>query len=256
MSKAHSVRTTRHGAFQTAVVSYAHPVTGQAVTVVGTSHIADSGYWRHISALIGGLEDTGAVVHYESTRLPTVEERVYLNPKEILALENLEVMADLQKLMADLLGAVHQHAGLPPRAGWENTDFTVVEMIRALGSENIPTFPPGLDVVGWMRSMLETSRLPLAKRLCVRVFSLFLGLILRFYPFVMPALEVVTGERWNSFRKNVILDDRNRVAVGAATRAGRPVVMVWGAGHLPGIGALLLTQGFVCCSVRWFTALR
>jgi hypothetical protein len=43
----------------------------------------------------------------------------------------------------------------------------------------------------------------------------------------------------------VLVGDRNTVALQAVADSGQDLVLIWGAGHMPGIGAGLHKQGFV-----------
>jgi hypothetical protein len=53
---------------ETVVRVFEAPDTGRRLTLVGTMHLGDAGYYDGLSALLADLEASGTAVHYERIR--------------------------------------------------------------------------------------------------------------------------------------------------------------------------------------------
>lgn len=248
----------RRGNIETAVVRYTSPVR-KPITVIGMQHIADASFYDTVAEEIKALQGEGAVVHYELTG-PGSDEELEQLPRELVGLvrelrENGERRrAEGAAKLSDLLGLASQHRLYDQYAdteGWENHDFTDAQMASYFGVRS-------------MRKMMESST-SMMKMLDqdderVRRWSAKIMLFLiRHINVLYPLTNLVTSLRpRKAAEQAIILDMRNSVAVNAALKAAeeRPVVMPWGAGHIPGLTDKLAEYHYRVDEVRWLTALR
>jgi hypothetical protein len=250
-----SVRKTGDGV-QTAVNTYRNANTGHDITIVGTMHIGDATYFRKLSALVSAAQSRGAVVHYESTGEVTDAERQGLSDEELQALKAIEGMDVLQKRLPRFLGLIHQCDSWSRRPEWVNTDMSTVELIRALGVKRLPTGPPDAEK---MNEMFDWLGCPCCIPPVVsRSLASAVRFVLRNVSWLTPLASLMRGPVAAWLSKSVIIGERNKIAVAAAVATPRdhPLVMIWGAGHLPGLGRMLKTHGYALCSTDWFTALK
>jgi len=230
---------------QIAVHAYRHPTTEHQISVVGTAHIGDDHYYRQVAEFVSAREAEGAVVHYERVRKGAGEQMADFTGPERHVLDIFRALATGQRRLGMFLGLTHQFARLTPRDEWLNADMTDLELIRALGVDGAPRRVPPVDEL-----FDELERAPWW---FAAGFRTLVRALLRLATWSAPRLR--WRNRWPDSR--IVVDARNQLAVQAALSApqDRPLVMIWGAAHLPGIGALLAASGYARTETRWFTVL-
>ena len=219
------------------ILTFTHPKSSRRVVLIGTAHIADEAYWRRLRAEINELEWQGAKVCYECVCRPSEAEVANLSQAEQEAYRGSLRYGELSKRLFELTGLQYQLRTLPYSApGWVNTDVSWVELMRALRAVGLDDDRALIEeVLGWL----------LAHRFTVHLAPWAIDRILE----VMPALSYVTSQ-WkseDSFRRDqLIVEWRSDVGVQGIVEAARDsdVVSIWGAGHVPGIRARLLSLGY------------
>jgi hypothetical protein len=249
-------RRTRLAGLQTPVLHYQHPVTRHRIVLVCTVHIGEPAYFAELFALIRDERRHRALVHYEALRKPSPEEMATATAEELAALRALAMVTSRRQvgIFARCLGLVHQSArgALRPRPQWINTDVTRLELVRLLGAGVDPTGMGGFDELPDILNELPA-------RYSAVVVALLRWLIIlgpRVSRFAQLPGAHRSSRRW--LREDALVDVRNDVAVRAALAAprSRPLVMIWGLGHGPGIGRALISQGYLLTSTTWHTAVR
>jgi hypothetical protein len=222
----------------TAVRTLVHPRTARVVTLVGTMHIGEAGYFEELSALVEGLCATGAEVHVEG-----ISHRYddYMRKWERNCLAAADSWAHPETIgAATSLGVESQgvRMRLPQEA--RNIDLTHVELLRGVGWDNYRRlFAPRLAEPSGRRAG------PVMRR------------AINFELRHRGALDRVRSLRGRHRRMNqVVIRDRNRVAFAGAVEALNrcDVVLVWGADHLPGLVRLFSLQGYYLRREAWFDA--
>lgn len=213
----------------------------RVVTLVGTAHVAEAGYFQALAAFVAAVQADGAVVHFEGGDPAPEDVLDTLVEREREAYRVLgSAMSGLDRLGV-AAGLVHQRDGLPEQDDWVNTDVTALDMIRMLGPRTILARADRerADRLGELVDHQRTVR-------SVRWLLRNLGHVTR-----------VTDLWSRSATSGLTLDWRNAIAASAALAvpAGSHVVAIWGCKHLPGIGELLARNDFVLEDVRWFTAM-
>lgn len=226
----------RRRILQTPVITWRKPGRPGTVTVVGVAHLGEPGYYAAVAAVIDEAERGGAAVHYELIDQPTPGELAAVTGEEIAAYEALRRQLDsgTTDALAGYYGWVYQTDALayPPR--WRNTDMNSLELVRALGPENIiAAGQPPPTSVGQQHALAAGMS----------------GVLFRLMT-VLP-VTALTGKADTD--RPVILDQRNEIALAALPPSG-DVVLIWGAEHLIGIGRALCRAGFRRISRAWLPA--
>jgi hypothetical protein len=222
----------------TAVRTFVHPRTARIVTLVGTMHIGEAGYFEELSSLLDGLAAGGAEVHVEGIhdredRSMRSWERNYLAAAYSWAHPETSGAAAF-------LGVDSQGDRLRLPADARNVDLSHVELLRRVGRNNYRHLfgPPLADpsASGGGPVMRAVMRFELRHR----------GTLNR--------LRLLRGR--NRKVQQVVIRDRNRVAFAAAVESlvRRDVVLVWGADHLPGLARLFALQGYHLRREQWLDA--
>jgi hypothetical protein len=235
------VRLVR-GQVQTSIRRYAHPDTGRQVMVVGTHHVGRPGYFGALRAVIDAAEAAGAVVHSEgSSRVPFDTADITAEERQLLA--ELERYQELGERRIRELGWVGQVEGLGYPPQWHIVDLSNVDIIRRLGGDTVREY------IGRMSRMLGPHDDPRAlDRMLLRIA---VGTRL-----TMTDRHVVRLGRRDRAAA-VLLGDRDKVALEGVRATDRDAVLVWGAGHMPGLGAGLVEQGFLRQGPpEWHTAVQ
>ena len=223
---------------QTAVWTLSHPVTGRTVTLFGTMHIGDAGYFRQLSAVLADLAAAGAEVHVEGIAerdddCPSRWERERL--AEAGAWEDPESAG----AAVALLQLASQGELVVPE-GARNVDMSHFELLRRVGWRH------------YRRLMAPQPESPIAAGVGPVVRAI-LRVQLRHQRFF---------ERLQSLRRSqrqvnrVVIQERNRIAFAGAGEAltRGDVVLVWGPDHLPGLARLFADGGYRFRHEEWFEA--
>lgn len=228
------------GRVETAVWTLRHPKTGRTVSLVGTMHIGDGGYFDELSGILAGLAAGGAEVHLEGIahrpedRLTGWERDRLAEAKGWDDLETSGAAVTLLQLESQ------SHLRLPD--GTRNIDLSHAELLRRVGwpayrrlfaSGPLESPPPGLRP--------------------------FVRAAIRFQFRHSRAIEALRRLSPSHRRLNrVVIDERNAVGFAGArdTLERRDVALVWGADHLPGLARLFYRAGYRPIRESWVTACK
>jgi len=237
------LRLIRRTHLQTPVHRYTHPDTGRRVTVIGTVHLGEPAYFAGLRAAIDDLTAAGAVVHCEGSRLLACDDPdITVSEQQILT--DMRRCHELEKRWITELGWVGQIEGLGYPPQWRVIDLNQLQIIRRVGVET-------------MRQSMQR-KTTMLDRLDKRpngidVFRLGTAVTLRAGASDRRAVQRRTAEPTDP----VLVGDRTTVALGGVFDTDRDTVLVWGAGHVPGLGAGLGTRGFVRRGEpQWHTVAR
>lgn len=215
------------------------------VTLIGVVHIGDPRYYQILQRLLDDGEKTGALVHFEAVMRPKDAE--VLASLTDLERQALTVLSDLTTFLEHLVTAttdlVAQKSSITYRPTWVNADVNAIDFIRMLGPQTVIdrlSHHPDLDDINTLPRWVPIGWL--------------LRFVLRYLGALHPALHALGS---GPLDRGVVLEWRNLVAASAALSApdGAHVMAIWGAAHLPGIGALLERNGFVLSETRWVPAI-
>lgn len=195
-----------------------------------------------IQRVIASRVARGAVVHHEGTRRPTAEELAGASLEVQRGVEKAIQLQELSARMFGKIGLVHQKHVLPSEAGWENHDATMLDVVERLGEK---TLHRQMSLAKLVAKSVEYTKDPDKQR----------ELILNNY--ARPVERALSGSL-NQGRiakllfRNVgatIVDYRNDIALSAVDRhfeaaPGSELALIWGAGHLAGLGAGLEARGY------------
>jgi hypothetical protein len=224
---------------RTAVWSLIHPETGRNVTLVGTMHIGDPGYFGQLSAVLDRLADAGAEVQVEGISHAPGE---VVSEWERERLDEADAWADPETTGAavDALQLQPQGTRLGLPRGARNIDMTYVELLRHVGWEEYRRLLAPQPDTG--RALHLNPVVRAAMRFQLRHSRALLRLTS-----LRPRARRVT---------QVILGARNQVAFAGAMEAlrTRDVVLVWGTDHLPGLARLFAGAGYRPGHEAWFDA--
>ena len=232
-----AVRVAGHRV-RTAVWTLVHPLTGRTVTLLGTMHIGDAGYFRQLSAVLAGLAAAGAEVHVEG-----IGERDDDRPSEWERDRLAEAGAweDPEKAGAvvALLQLASQGELVIPK-GARNVDMSHLELLRRVGWRH------------YRRLVAPQPESPVTAGLGPAVRAI-LRLQLRHQRFFEGLQSLRRSHRQVN---RVVIQERNRVAFAGAREAltRGDVVLVWGPDHLPGLARLFCDAGYRRHHEEWFEA--
>jgi hypothetical protein len=219
------------------VRSYVRPDTGRRVTLVGTQHIAEPGYFVEIRALIDKLEADGATVYHEGDRTSPPGD---LTDAERQALQALEIQQEWQARRGAELGLVGQLDAMPIADTWQVLDLPTIEIIRLIGVDQLlAATQRQTQSLSWPDS--DHHRGPNRHRLSVALMCRAQASVL---------LNLRRPRHMTPMRR------REDVAVRCIDRTDGDLVLVWGAAHLAGLGHHLALRGFFLERVTWHRTMR
>lgn len=211
----------------------------QQIVLIGMIHVAPEEFYRKVRFLLedyderdyriliegmGRLDgddfglrefDRGLLEHYEKLR----ERSILINT-----------------MMAEATGMVTQLAAFPDWGHWERADLSALEMMRLRGKQPIP--PMDERIIASFAELLARPRAQSA------IYS-----FVRSTPRLLAALWPL-----HSVLGSLVLHHRNRHAILKALETSANAVLPWGAAHLPGMGKLLVQNGFERESRTWLLA--
>ena len=222
---------------QTATWIFCRPDTGRTVTLVGTMHIGDAGYFARLSALLDGLAGQGAEVHVEGIAHRSEEGLTALERHRLATAGSWANRENTGAAVTALEAESQSSLRLPE--GSRNIDLSHAELLRCIGwKEYRRLFRP------------PPAGTPQLSGAAARA-------AIRFQLRHNRGLEML---RWLSPRQRrlnrVVIADRNAVAFAGALGAlqERDVAMVWGCDHVPGLAHLFVGAGYRLTEQRWFDA--
>ena len=218
---------------QTSIHRYVHPDTGRRVTLLGTHHVGKARYFTGLRTVIDELEAAaGAVVHCEGSRLRLCDE-ADITAEEQQLLAQLRRCDELEKRRLHELGWIGQIDGLGYPPHWQVIDLSYLQIARRLGPAATRTLT---------HRKTRAFDWPEDDRRGLQRLQLRIALTLRL---TCNDRYVTQLARQRGSADAVLLGERTTVALDGVSGTDRDTVLVWGAGHLPGLGAGLRDQGFI-----------
>jgi hypothetical protein len=231
----HRALRLRRRHVETVVRVFEAPETGRRLTLVGTMHLGDAGYYAALSALLADLEAVGTAVHYERIRRADDAD---LTDEERDRLEGVKASGHPAGLDA-FVGALGlelqgERLALPP--GARNVDVSDVELLRALGWDRY-------------RRLVERPAVTIDQRSAPLARPAFRFLMK--HGRTIDRLRALSAGNRQATR--FMIGERNRVALAEALQPSvqGDVALVWGAAHLPGLARELRRHGYRLRAERW-----
>ena len=227
----------RRGVLQTPVIRYRHRRTGRAVTLVGTVHVGEASYYKRLHSIVTRLEAAGAVVCYESIDPAAEEEWAAASAGERAARGDSQAIGEATfRRVSRSLGWVEQRAVFRGAPSWRNVDMIDLELVRHAGPETLGGLREAFGNV-WGSSLPQDRADAFAGAMAGVVFRLasldWFDLLRHF----------ATWDDDSRQFNHVGVEERNAQAL-ASLPSGGDVVLLWGAGHLPGLAAGLKQAGY------------
>jgi hypothetical protein len=229
---------------QAPVCEYERDDTGSNIALVGMIHVGSQEYFDRIGAYVGHREAAGAAVHYELTKPFTPEEREQHPEYSGLDLELKQAMLGNIALFSRPFNLVYQTKALRYSPEWQNHDMSALEIIDSLGIDEVRKTIENAKRIQQAEIFNDTDMLRLAVHGAFRL---------------VPLVSAVRRLRGKDKTQEVIVDRRNAVALAAVrnTLGADPaadLTLIWGAGHLPGLGKGLQQMGYELRRKAWVNA--
>ncbi|MCP2304032.1 hypothetical protein LV79_003739 [Actinokineospora globicatena] len=219
-----------HTAVQTWTRADTHPIV-----LIGLSHVGETDYYTAVGRILDANLDAEVlhegVVREQPPPALTARERDRLAHLDGWGLRRALEWA------AVATGLQLQSHGLVRREHWRNADVTAVDLLRVSGDLRDITLPDPDDLT-WPQGRQARLAARLLRRLMIH------------------------GSRWTHLTANRstrlgIIDWRNINAIIQVFRVvhDSPVLLLWGAGHLRGMGKLLALNDFNLDNTRWLRAI-
>ncbi|HTE57134.1 MAG TPA: hypothetical protein VK694_00160 [Verrucomicrobiae bacterium] len=236
-----SVQEAETGAVTTSIHTYVHREYENQVDVIGAIHVAQLPYYEAIQGLIDSKhDDNGAVVHYEQIIKNTPEEFQQAGRAVRARAECVRVMMrGVYGLFGDLeeWGLVKQTSAITLRDDWQNYDATEIDLARRLSSFALRRHTLFVRGMKWLyEDMDPEERQKMVKEALMDREE---------RPFSPRILKLLIGDL-----SKQIVDYRNDIELEAVDGQIQDdpetdMVLLWGEGHLKGLGQGLLGRGFV-----------
>jgi len=229
---------------------YRHLGTGSNVTFIGTIHTAGHAYFAQITDIISTLHQHGAHVYYEHVRAPSREESAAASKQERANLALIARRFAERVYTARDMGLAVQNQALPWREnGWQVHDISRLDIAR---SEPLTAKQARYAVRHVKLDHIAYKTQPPAER--------HAGVLAQ----IAGQLSLATG----AVGAAVLLpkpmreraEARDRLVLEALDKQrtdtpGAHFVIVYGAGHLIGVGHGLTERGYTLHSETWLTAI-
>ena len=246
------IRTTQdwnQAALQTAVIELRHRQTERRVKLVGMIHVALASYYAAVNELIAEHEAAGGAVLYEGLGSLTEEEVNQLTPRERSIYRAIVPLHALYTAFAARLDLAFQEKAVHyDREHWVNADLPLRELLRRWADSGAPMLPMG-DLTAERLKIRDGAFGSLSRGLT--------GFMLLQTPVMLSAITHLRGWVPPLARlSELLISDRNRAALDAleGTDPTADALILYGAGHLPGLIEGLERRGYREVNRRWLTA--
>jgi hypothetical protein len=243
------IRTTwgwRQPVLQTAISEMRQRESRRRVTLLAVVHVGRREYFAEIQRLLADHEAAGGIILYEGIGSLSAAEILELPPRERAVYRTLAPLHELYGSFARALDLVFQGDALRyERARWLNADIPLRELLRRWADSGAPLLPLGEPG----RAGLSLPSSPLSRAMMALTLlqtPMMLTVLNRLHAYV-PAIGKL---------RELLLSDRNRAALDVleASPPDRDALILYGAGHMPGLRDGLERRGYVDCGRRWLTA--
>jgi hypothetical protein len=237
------IRTIREGdtwRLQTAVNHLRHGERGDRLTLLSMIHIGRPDYYARLGEMIEGhpgrvlFEGVGELTPEEAAALPDAERQVY---------ESLASLNGAYQRLAASLHLVAQPDSMPkPGPDWIRADLPVQELLRRWVAGRLPLVPL-MDSAG---QALDSALMRRVTRLLLLQEPFILGAF-RLFRGWAPGLGRLTG---------LLIDERNAAALKVFDELDdrSDILMMYGAGHVPGLLEGFHARGYRIVGREWSTA--
>jgi hypothetical protein len=233
----------RNGGLELPVVTYRHPETNKTVILVGVMHIADRMYYERLQEMLDGLENRGTTIVYELIARLTEDEERALRPHERIYHKRTKEEKTERMTFMKLLVLSDQLKHLAYRPTWVRTDMRGFAFIKRFAKARLIR-----------RQAEKRVKFLKSEKLLLRWFSNFLFMNMLAFQVFMRISTLYS--RRARMRDRIIMHDRNLIGHRGIQAQNGDVAAIWGAAHLPGIGALLRKDGYVEIDRIWLCAYR
>ena len=232
-----SVRSTFAG-LEVKTVRFQNPATQHVINIAGVMHLAHDSFWANLQDFMNQASKEG-VLHLEGVKGfvgPLSEE-------ESEKVDSLKSMASISLKMAEITKLTFQKAGLKIEGlNAKNIDADVLSVARRMTVESLKSMSEAVDKF----EELKESESEVGKVMVWVIKNMgWVQIIQKFFKTFSPAALNTDP---------AILDYRNEIAIEAALKETKPVTLVWGAGHIPGMTKLLNAAGYVEVASGWNVA--
>jgi hypothetical protein len=224
------------------ILTFRHPDTEHTIRLVGVMHAASAESWADLNQRLRDLDAAGNVTLLEGIRKPTDAEMEEAGPELRQRVADLRYISEATKDFVHALGLTYQHEGLVKPARARNADLTILELARHADSDAIAkgvvaAKKQGIDVT-------DDTGAQVASWVVFQIFATLIGTPIRAF---LPAAKYLP--------ENLVIQERNAIAIGLALQERSDVVLPWGAAHLPGMVKLLRHNGYRRVDTTWRTTL-
>ncbi|HSX01440.1 MAG TPA: hypothetical protein VLF67_04325 [Candidatus Saccharimonas sp.] len=259
------VTRIHRGQIQTPVWTYRHRDSGRTVTLVGMMHVGEPAYYAAVQSLVASLVEAGAVVQFEGVRTASAEEMATATPRELAAIASINQLLQVITRMGEGLGWTSQKTGLKYDPAWTNVDLNDLELVRLLNLADLDRAVA--DAAEQMTELEQTDPVMMAASMAM-IFRAMHSRSGRVMVDVLSAFNRAQRRRHQPADAEpapdldqlheVVVGQRDPVAVEGIWRAAahQDVALIWGAAHLPGMGALIEEHGYQRISASWLSVGR
>jgi len=227
---------------QTPIHQYVHTDTGRQVILIGVVPVGEAGYYRNLRDLIEQLELDGVTVHCEggsALALRTAEPPGLSSDESMLWIE-LRRLKAMRDAAVAALGWTGQVQGLSYPLSWRFVDMPFIEILRTVGAE----------------VLLREARL-LAKPLVWYQDQPARALAWFRLTAVVDLRRMAKGDlARGAQRDELIVDQRNDVALSGVDSTDHDMILIWSPEHLPGLDTGLRLRGFNRIGVDWYDVMQ
>jgi hypothetical protein len=235
-----TIRESDRWSLQTALIHLRHPETGRRVRLMAMIHIGEPVYYTRLNEIIA---EHDGLVFFEGLGQISEAELAGLTPDERKVYDAIAPLNEAYRKLASALDLVAQPDALTkPGPHWIRADLPLKRLLTLWAERRLPLIPA-----------LETA----GKALESAFFKRTTRLLLLQEPLILSAFRLVSG--WSPALgrlTTLLVDERNDAAMATfdTTPADRDALLIYGAGHVPGLLAALTRRGYREEARDWFTA--
>ncbi|WP_326853180.1 hypothetical protein [Actinocrinis sp.] len=225
-----------------------NPDTSSRITLIGTVHAAQPGYYQALGEIIDGIADQGGRIYAEQVTAPTPEQLASAPETLRFGADVIaRMLADGQQQAKDI-GLTLQKEALPVRDGWEVHDLDMLAVAAAYGEDELRRMDGELKQAQYMFNNFTPD---LQRALLFQAVSTELDV----------ATGVASAELLFPGINLQVATQREQAALTALdTRLSYTpdahVALLWGAGHVPAFTKALAERGYKRDDEQWITAIH
>lgn len=241
---------TKNQSIKTPILTYEHTERGNRVDLVGMIHVAEPAYYEAIQGFVDRRAHEGAVVHYEGVKRVS-KEQFRQAPRQVRQNAALSRMAlrDLYHMVSDVDGLVHQGKGITYRKEWKNNDATILDQGASMSRLAVDSLYASTRILKLVNRVVGKEMMHQLLRESLRGIDESDG-----KPRGIRRIGAAS-------REDFVIRKRNEIAIAALDEElhdnpDTDVLLMWGAGHLPGMSHEVENRGFVQTDEQYLTAIH